>query len=171
MSVSLTCSDCNLTSSVKNDVYQMCIEVGAWKCPCGQLNSIKTNSAPKTHRTIGTILDMDKAKDWSELTSKTITTDPLTASSLGIDEETYKNYRDMVDTGKRTERHYDQAIQPIDYITANNLDFLHGNVIKYVSRWQGKDGLRDLDKAMDYLQRIIKLAKEGYYGEEYKSPD
>jgi hypothetical protein len=114
---------------------------------------------------------MDKAKDWSELTSKTITTDPLTASSLGIDEETYKNYRDMVDTGKRTERHYDQAIQPIDYITANNLDFLHGNVIKYVSRWQGKDGLRDLDKAMDYLQRIIKLAKEGYYGEEYKSPD
>ncbi len=71
----------------------------------------------------------------------------------------------------RTERHYDQAIQPIDYITANNLDFLHGNVIKYVSRWQGKDGLRDLDKAMDYLQRIIKLAKEGYYGEEYKSPD
>lgn len=66
------------------------------------------------------------------------------------------------------QRHYDTAIQPIDYITANNLDFLHGNVIKYVSRWHGKDGVRDLDKAIDYLNRIKKLALDGYYGEEYK---
>lgn len=68
----------------------------------------------------------------------------------------------------RVERHYDMTIQPIDYIVANDLDFLHGNVVKYVSRWQGKDGVRDLDKALDYLNRIKKLAMEGYYGDEYK---
>lgn len=68
-----------------------------------------------------------------------------------------------------TPTHYRVAIQPVDYIAANNMDFFHGNVIKYVSRWQGKDGIKDLEKAMDYLQRITAMAKAGHYGEKHKS--
>ncbi len=68
-------------------------------------------------------------------------------------------------------QHYKKAIQPIDYITANNLDFHHGNVIKYVSMWREKEGIKDLEKALDYLQRIITLAKEGHYGQAHKSKD
>ena len=45
--------------------------------------------------------------------------------------------------------HYkNKAIQPWDYIASNDLGYLEGNIIKYVSRWQDKGGLSDLDKAI-----------------------
>ena len=50
------------------------------------------------------------------------------------------------------------GIEPIDFITSNNLDFLEGNVVKYVSRWRHKDGVRDLKKAQQYLQWLIERA-------------
>lgn len=53
--------------------------------------------------------------------------------------------------------HYEQmAIQPIEYIHANKLDFLEGSVIKYVSRHRRKNGKQDLEKAIDCLKLIIK---------------
>ena len=51
-------------------------------------------------------------------------------------------------------------IQPLDFIAANNLDFLTGNVIKYVMRHDAKNGLEDLQKARVYLDRLIQRAKE-----------
>lgn len=47
------------------------------------------------------------------------------------------------------------AIQPIDYIWANNLNFLEGNVVKYVTRHKAKNGKEDLEKALYYLQMLI----------------
>ena len=55
----------------------------------------------------------------------------------------------------RTPDHYDFPIQPVDYIIANNLGFCEGNVIKYVSRWQGKGGRDDLLKAKHYIEMLI----------------
>ena len=52
--------------------------------------------------------------------------------------------------------HYQTAIQPIDYITANNMGFCEGNVIKYVTRHKGKDGRQDIEKAIQYLDFILK---------------
>lgn len=52
--------------------------------------------------------------------------------------------------------HYkDCAIQPIQYIFANELGFAEGNVIKYVSRWKAKNGVEDLRKARHYLDLLI----------------
>jgi len=52
--------------------------------------------------------------------------------------------------------HYkDKAIQPWDYIVANNLGYLEGNIIKYVSRWRDKGGVDDLLKARHYLDKLI----------------
>lgn len=49
--------------------------------------------------------------------------------------------------------HYkDLKIQPTEYILANNLGFLEGNVIKYVTRYKSKNGVEDIDKAIHYLQ-------------------
>ena len=49
--------------------------------------------------------------------------------------------------------HYKQFnIQPTEYILANNLGFLEGNVIKYVTRYKYKNGVEDIDKAIHYLQ-------------------
>lgn len=47
-------------------------------------------------------------------------------------------------------------IQPLDFIQANKLGFAVGNVIKYVCRYDAKNGLEDLRKARSYLDRLIK---------------
>lgn len=55
--------------------------------------------------------------------------------------------------------HYGELkIQPTDYIHENNLGFIEGNIIKYVSRYKMKNGKEDLLKALDYLNTLI--AKE-----------
>jgi len=54
--------------------------------------------------------------------------------------------------------HYkDKAIQPWDYIASNNMGYLEGNVVKYVSRWKEKGGVQDLKKAMHYLTKLIEV--------------
>lgn len=50
-----------------------------------------------------------------------------------------------------------RKIQPWDYIVANDIPYLEGNVIKYVSRWRDKGGLDDLRKAQHYLQKLIEV--------------
>ena len=50
-------------------------------------------------------------------------------------------------------------IEPVDFIYANNLDFLTGNVIKYLLRWREKDGIEDLEKAKVYLEMLMEGAK------------
>ena len=54
--------------------------------------------------------------------------------------------------------HYkNKAIQPWDYIVSNNLGYLEGNVVKYVSRWKDKGGVDDLKKARHYLDKLIEV--------------
>lgn len=54
--------------------------------------------------------------------------------------------------------HYkDLPIQPVEYIHANAMGYLEGNVVKYVSRWRKKNGLADLEKAKHYIELLIEL--------------
>ena len=54
--------------------------------------------------------------------------------------------------------HYKQmAIQPVQYIHANGLGYCEANIVKYVSRWRGKNGLEDLLKARHYIDLLIEL--------------
>jgi len=54
-------------------------------------------------------------------------------------------------------QHYQsQAIQPIQYITANNLSFCLGNVVKYVTR-NKTDKVEDLLKAKHYIDLELEL--------------
>lgn len=54
--------------------------------------------------------------------------------------------------------HYkSQQIQAWDYIISNNLGFLEGNIIKYISRWKNKDGIKDLLKARHYIDKLIEI--------------
>lgn len=60
------------------------------------------------------------------------------------------------------QKHYEQyAIQPIEFIGANGLDFFQGNIIKYVLRYKEKNGLEDLAKAKHYLDMLISLQTTG----------
>lgn len=54
-----------------------------------------------------------------------------------------------------------KAIQPWDFIIANDLGYLEGNIVKYVSRWKDKGGIEDLKKAQHYLSKLIEVAEGG----------
>jgi len=54
--------------------------------------------------------------------------------------------------------HYkSKAIQPWDYIASNNLGYLEGCIIKYISRHRDKGGLEDLQKAQHFLAKLIEI--------------
>ena len=54
--------------------------------------------------------------------------------------------------------HYkDCAIQPIEYIHANGLDFFQGNIVKYATRHKAKGGVEDLRKVIHYAQLALEL--------------
>jgi hypothetical protein len=58
--------------------------------------------------------------------------------------------------------HYaEMVIQPIEFITANQLSFLEGNIIKYVCRHRNKNGADDIKKAMHYCELLLQME----YGE------
>jgi hypothetical protein len=55
-------------------------------------------------------------------------------------------------------QHYKQCkIQPIEFIHANGLPYIEGNIIKYIMRHKFKNGLEDLKKARHYLDILIEL--------------
>jgi len=54
--------------------------------------------------------------------------------------------------------HYSKnAIQPWDYIVANDLGYLEGNIVKDVSRYRFKNNVEDLRKAQHYLEKLIEV--------------
>jgi len=58
--------------------------------------------------------------------------------------------------------HYkNYKIQPIEFITANDIGFIEGNVIKYLLRFKEKNGLQDLDKAIHYVELLKELYQNG----------
>lgn len=59
--------------------------------------------------------------------------------------------------------HYKQcASQPVEYIFHNNLNYLQGNVVKYITRYKDKNGKEDLEKVKHYVDLLIELE----YGDE-----
>ncbi|PHQ63258.1 MAG: hypothetical protein COC10_07160 [Sphingobium sp.] len=54
--------------------------------------------------------------------------------------------------------HYKKlVIQPVEYIHANQIPFIEGNVIKYVTRWRDKGGIADLEKAKHFIDLLLEL--------------
>jgi hypothetical protein len=51
--------------------------------------------------------------------------------------------------------HYSSEIQAWDYIIANNLGYLDGTAIKYLTRWKKKGGIEDLRKAIHFIEKLI----------------
>ena len=89
---------------------------------------------------------MEEAEEWSD------------SSVSAVDALPFEAMRKQVSGS-----HYaDQAIEPIDYITANDLGYCEGNVVKYVTRHKLKNGKEDILKAIHYLEFILELQ----YGEE-----
>ena len=68
----------------------------------------------------------------------------------------------LVSDGNIRPDYYNYAIEPVEYIHKNKLDFFQGNVVKYITRFREKNGLEDLRKAKTYIDLLI----EKEYGKE-----
>jgi hypothetical protein len=59
--------------------------------------------------------------------------------------------------------HYaSMKIQPVEFIAANELGFLEGNIVKYVCRHHAKNGAEDIKKAIHYCELLLQTK----YGEK-----
>tara|TARA_R110002073_G_scaffold85373_1_gene203345 strand:+ start:465 stop:707 length:243 start_codon:yes stop_codon:yes gene_type:complete len=57
-------------------------------------------------------------------------------------------------------KHYQSySIQPIEFIVANKLSFIQGCIIKYICRFENKNGIEDLEKIKHYCDLQIQLLK------------
>ena len=68
--------------------------------------------------------------------------------------------------------HYKSDNDVIKFCLDNDMGFVEGNVLKYVRRWKEKNGVEDLLKAKEYLNRLIDSIKPKYIiadGSNYKS--
>jgi len=76
---------------------------------------------------------------------------------------TTKSDLDRIFASERQEggTHYQKhKIQPYTFITANNLSFFQGNVIKYVVRYKDKNGIEDLQKIIHYCELEIQQLRD-----------
>ena len=48
-------------------------------------------------------------------------------------------------------------IQPIEFIVKNKLSFIQGCIIKYICRFENKNGIEDLEKIKHYCDLQIQL--------------
>ena len=76
------------------------------------------------------------------------------ASADQLETEMVKSAKN-VQIGGSHYKHY--KIQPVEFIHANDIPFMEANIIKYVMRHKGKNGLQDLEKARHYLDMLMEL--------------
>jgi len=109
----------------------------------------------------------DVVQDHIETENKKMTLDPL-----GY--ELYNSPENILPAGVKDKRrplekeevtnpkHYNERkMEPLDYIIANELDFLEGNIVKYITRYTYKGGVNDLLKARTYLEKLIERERDG----------
>lgn len=58
-----------------------------------------------------------------------------------------------------------KAIQPVVYIHANKLNFLEGCIVKRITRWRDKGGIKDLEKIKHEVDLLIELETTAHAGQ------
>lgn len=53
--------------------------------------------------------------------------------------------------------HYQSSMQCWDFILANDLGYLEGTAIKYLTRFRKKNGVEDLKKAKHFIEKLIEI--------------
>lgn len=132
----------------KEDTCSSCVY--DWNVPAYESNACPHNAE---HDRLECTLNEDVLMHFTDGTQKA-TTPVLAASALNV----------QVGGG-----HYkDMKIQPVEYIHANNLSFLEGNVVKYITRHKTKNKAQDIRKIIHYCTLILQLEYNETYEQEPK---
>ena len=70
------------------------------------------------------------------------------------------NIATALDTQVAGNHYKGKAIQPVEYIHANKLNFLEGCIVKRITRWRDKDGFQDLEKIKHEVDLLIEMEKK-----------
>lgn len=66
----------------------------------------------------------------------------------------------MPQTDTTSPDYYKQGnIEVWDFIADQGLGYFAGNVVKYVCRYKGKNGVEDLKKARAYIDKLISITE------------
>ena len=98
---------------------------------------------------IPSLLPMNNPDSYDNILKRKVTTDEL------------RKIQEKYNAEVANPVHYNKGIETTDYIISNNMNFAEGNVIKYVTRYKEKDGLKDLLKAKWYLEKLIETSQRG----------
>jgi hypothetical protein len=123
-------------------------------------------SAPPSHyKSIKEFLESDCGLTDKQWSTEDPWADSGTSTASGESETTQPTRSSSKDVSKYSPSHYQRGkIQVWDFISDQNLDFLTGNVVKYVCRAGLKDyesELDDLLKAKAYIEKKIAQVSEG----------
>lgn len=58
------------------------------------------------------------------------------------------------------EHYKGKAIEPIEYIHANKLNYSEGAIVKYITRWRDKGGVQDLEKIKHFVDLLIQMEQK-----------
>ena len=79
------------------------------------------------------------------------------SNSPRIVETHYDAKQTALDVQVGGEHYKKHTIQPVEFITKNNLGFLEGSIVKRICRWKDKGGIEDLNKIKHEIDLIIEL--------------
>lgn len=145
----------DLKAQCKN-YYQQVIPVGTFNTymikliACGYVNSTGVRGVYSIFKRIPegyTSADIDA--EWKATLAEK---NPTTALDVQIGGNHYKKY----------------AYQPIEFAVDANLSYIHGAIIKYIVRYEDKNGVEDIKKVIHYCELAIELKhtpklKDFYY--------
>lgn len=81
-------------------------------------------------------------------------------SLSSVVKNTMSNGTSALNTQEGGHHYKDLVIQPVEFIHANQIPYMEGNIIKYVTRWRNKNGINDLRKARHYIDLLIELEEK-----------
>ena len=66
----------------------------------------------------------------------------------------------MVDKVEHPKHYNVGKIEVWDFIADQNLDFYEGNIVKYICRWKTKNGVEDLLKVKEYIDKYLEVQQK-----------
>lgn len=95
-------------------------------------------------------------EEWNELGSAVLSPN---GNSISVAKADIPDKNNIPDKNVEHPAHYGGADNPyevINIIEAYGLNFVEGNILKYLLRYKNKNGIECLKKAQWYLERLIK---------------
>lgn len=82
------------------------------------------------------------------------------AAKLSVDTYFVWTPRSALNTQVAGSHYKHRKIQPIEYCEANRLGACESAIIKYITRWREKGGMKDLEKIKHYVDLLIETEQK-----------